>query len=296
MKNFIKNFFNGMAFGTVETVPGVSGGTIAIILGFYDKLIKNINDFKKDWKKSTKFLAPIAIGMIFGILLFGKIINRLLIYFSLPTMLFFIGLIVGIIPLIYKKIVNNDHHKIKTNEMLLIAIPMFFVAGISHVEGLQIGAAQDFINNINLLTMIFLFFSGMIAAAALVIPGISGSFVLLLLGVYPVATTTIDSIGTYMSNPSNTGLLLDICKVAAPLGIGIIIGGLLMVRIIEPLLENHHKKIYSVILGLLIGSVYALFRNPIVYQSGVNNTLLVVGLATMVAGCIISFLFGRKKL
>lgn len=296
MKNAIKNFFNGMAFGIVETVPGVSGGTIAIILGFYDKLIKSINDFKKDTKNSIKFLAPLAVGMIFGVLLFGKLIHRALKYFSLPTMLFFIGLIVGIIPLIYYKVVNADHHKIKLKEALLIIIPMLFLIGISHVKGLQIGAPEEFISNINFWTMLFLVLAGMVAAAALVIPGISGSFVLLLIGVYPVAIATIDSISVYLNNMANTALLLDICKVAGPLGLGIIIGGLLMVRLIENLLENHHKTIYSIILGLLIGSIYALFRNDIVYQSGVNTMLICISVVTFAVGCITSYMFGRKKL
>ncbi|MCL2739777.1 MAG: DUF368 domain-containing protein [Oscillospiraceae bacterium] len=295
MIKHIKNFFNGMAFGIVETVPGVSGGTIAIILGFYDKLIHSINNFKKDTKSSLKFLVPLAIGMVFGILLFGKIINYLLTHFSLPTMIFFIGLIVGIIPLIYGKVINADHHRIKLKEFFLIGIPILILVCISHVEGLSIGDVDAFIAGLGWLNMLFLVGAGMVAAAALVIPGISGSFVLLLLGVYPVATATISAVSTYLLNPSNTPLLLDIVKVAGPLGLGIIIGGLLMVRLIENLLENHHKVIYSIILGLLIGSIYALFRNDIVYQSGVNTILITISVITFAIGCVTSYFFGRKK-
>src|SRR5215510_6520550 len=98
MLKLVRNFLNGLAFGITETIPGVSAGTIAIILGFYFELIETVNHFTENIPKRLKFILPLVLGIIAGILLFSSIINYLLGNYSFPTMLFFIGLISGIIP------------------------------------------------------------------------------------------------------------------------------------------------------------------------------------------------------
>jgi uncharacterized membrane protein len=90
--------------------------------------------------------------------------------------------------------------------------------------------------------------------------------------------------------------MLDICKVLGPFGVGIIIGGLSMARLIEKLLKNHRKPLYSVILGLLAGSVIVLFRDPLVYASGISVTLVIIGIAAFLSGCVLSFIAGKKRL
>ena len=136
MLKAIRNFFNGLAFGITETIPGVSGGTIALILGFYFELIETINHFTENFKKRLQFLIPLIIGVVSGILLFSSLINFLLMYFSFPTMLFFIGLISGIIPHIYARarVKNNDEtqevkktiseKEINTRKILLPTFPI----------------------------------------------------------------------------------------------------------------------------------------------------------------------------
>jgi putative membrane protein len=131
---------------------------------------------------------------------------------------------------------------------------------------------------------------------ALVIPGVSGSFVLLLLGVYPLATHSISSIRFLLADITNTDLLWSIGKVLVPLGIGVIIGGLSMARLIEKLLKNYYRVTYLIILGLLLGSVYALFKEPIVFRSGISAIIILIGFATFLLGCIVSFSLGRKRL
>jgi putative membrane protein len=144
--------------------------------------------------------------------------------------------------------------------------------------------------------MFFLFLGGMMSAAALVIPGISGSFVLLLLGIYPLAIYSISAIRALIADITNIALMLNICKVLAPLGLGIIAGGLSMIRLIEELLRNYHKIVYLIILGLLSGSVCVLFMNPIVYKSGVSVILFLIGIAALSLGCVLSFIAGKKRL
>ncbi|MCL2763362.1 MAG: DUF368 domain-containing protein, partial [Treponema sp.] len=104
MLKLVRNFFNGMAFGITETIPGVSAGTIAIILGFYFELIETINHFTENLKKSLALLMPLILGVITGLVLFSSLIHFLLTHYSFPVMLFFIGLIVGIIPHIFVKV------------------------------------------------------------------------------------------------------------------------------------------------------------------------------------------------
>ncbi|MCL2863788.1 MAG: DUF368 domain-containing protein [Methanimicrococcus sp.] len=295
MIKLIRDFLNGIAFGITETVPGVSGGTIAIVFGFYAELIETVNHFFEDYRKYLKFVIPFVIGAAAGLITFSSIINYLLTNFSFPTMVFFIGLVVGIIPHIYSK-VKEPGRWFTAKETALIVLPMLALMLISHLKPVTVTDPATVISGITLAYMIFLFFSGMIAAAALVMPGVSGSFVLLLIGIYHIATYSVSSIRHLVLDITNVSLMTDIGKVLVPLGLGIVVGGLLMTRLIEKLLQNHHKTTYSIILGLLIGSVYALFRDPIVYQSGLSVPLVGAGVVTFLLGCVISYHLGKKRL
>jgi len=296
MLKVIRNFINGLAFGITETIPGVSAGTIAIILGFYFELIAAINHFRENIKKSLSFLLPLIFGIIVGIFLFSSLINFLLSHYSFPTMLFFIGLITGIIPHIYTKTKEAEKH-FKFTDALLIIIPFCFLIILSFLKKDDIITNhEEIINNIKFPFMIFIFFAGIIAAAALVIPGISGSFVLLLLGLYPIIIYSVSSIKGLFTGNAGLELFINICKVLGPLGLGIIIGGLLMVRLIEKLLEKYKTIVYSVILGLLSGSVIVLFKDPIVYQSGISVLFIIFGIITFAGGAVLSFFLGKKRL
>ena len=296
MKKTVRNFFNGLAFGITETVPGVSGGTIALILGFYYELIRSVNHFRKDYKKSLNFLIPLLLGVAVGALAFSSIINFFLKNYSFPTMTFFIGLITGIIPAIYSK-VKEPGKIFNVKEIILILLPIILLVLISNLKGMadSVTDPAEVIKNIDVLFMVFIFFVGMMAAAALVIPGISGSFVMLLCGIYPLFTYTLSSVRILLADIANIELWLNICKVLGPLGIGIIIGGLSMARLIEKLLNNYTKIIYSVILGLLLGSVYALFNDPIVYQSGISLPIIILGAETLFFGAVISYNLGKRR-
>jgi len=290
----IKNFLNGLAFGITETIPGVSGGTIAIILGFYDELIETVNHFTEDCLKYKKFLLPFLLGVATGIIVFSSVIYYLLTNFSFPTMTFFIGLIIGIIPLIYLKVKEPGHFF--NSKMTLILLPFFALLIISNLKPISVINPAETIKHINAPFMLIILFAGVIAAAALVIPGISGSFMLLLIGIYPLVTYSVSSLGYFLADITNFSLMQDIAKVLAPLGVGIIIGGLSMARLIEKLLKKYYKTIYSIILGLLLGSVYVLFNEPILFQSGLSAPVIIIGAATFLLGCVISFNLGKKQL
>lgn len=295
MTKHLRNFLNGLAFGITETVPGVSGGTIAIILGFYDELISSVNHFTENYRKSIRYFIPLLLGMATGIVVFSSITNYFLTNHSFPTMLFFIGLVTGIVPLVYSK-VKTPGRMFNPKELLLIAIPILALALMSNLKTASITSPAEVIDSITVPFMFFILVSGIVAAAALVIPGVSGSFVLLLLGIYPLAIFSVSNIRYWLLDITNTGLMLDICKVLVPLAIGVLIGGITMARLIEKFLKSYYKAAYSIILGLLIGSVCVLLKDPIVFQSGVTTPAVVIGVVTFAAGCVLSFSLGKKRL
>ena len=289
----IKDFFNGLAFGITQIVPGVSGGTIAILLGFYDKLIKAINGLTTDFKKHFKFYIAFGLGIVIGFLTLSSLINYLLNEYSFPTMLFFVGLITGIIPLVYFKVKTKKFFNIK--EIAMVIIPIIILVVMAHISGISVSNPTEAISNINLPFMIFLLVVGFIAASGLILPGVSGSFFLLLFGVYPLATYSIANIRLLLTDMTNTALMLDLVKVLGPMLIGIILGVLLTARIVERLLEKHSRPTYLIILGLLIGSTYVILRDPIVYQSGTSNIIFMIGAFTFLIGFVLSYLLGKKK-
>jgi len=295
MIKIIRNFFNGLAFGAIQTVPSISGGTIAIILGFYFDLIRAINHFREDCKKHLRFLIPLFLGTAVGIVLFSSLVNFFLENHSFPTMLFFMGLIAGIVPHIFSKI-REDGQKLGIREILLIILPLPILLLMASFRGESVTDPAEVIATITIPFMLFIFFAGILAAAALVVPGISGSFLLLLLGIYHVVIYSIQSIRIFLGDITNTALMLDILRVLGPLALGIIVGGLSMIRLIEKLLEKHQKPVYSVILGLMVASFVVLIMEPMVYRSGMSVLIVVIGIATFSLGCVASFKLGKKRL
>ena len=294
MLKTIKNMLNGLAFGITETVPGVSGGTIAIILGFYDELIGAINGLRKDPKKSLKALLPMLVGVVIGVVVFSSIMTYLLTNHELPTMTFFIGLIAGIIPIILSK-VKEPGKGLKSGELALMGLPILLLIVLSGLNADPMQEPAQIIAQIDGPYMLFILAAGVIAACALVIPGISGSFVLLLIGIYPLAVYSVASVREFFADPSGAAFI-DILKVLGPLAVGVVIGGVLMCRIIEGLLKRYYNTMYSVILGLLIGSIYFLLRRQLMDLSGIETQTIVIAVITCAAGCALSFNLGKKRL
>ena len=307
-----KAFLYGAAFGVTQIVPGISGGTIAVILGFYNRLIESLNHFREDMRRHIKFLAPFLFGIAAGIIAFSSLIQYLITNYSLATMSFFIGMIAGLIPVIYLKLFccrdelcssaetePNIGGKTRTNtvrpykRIILIILPALMLVLLSNLRTAPVAASPE---NISVLFMIFIFFSGLIAAAALIMPGISGSLILLLFGVYNIITYSVSSIRFLLLDITNIQLWLDIIKILAPFAVGVLIGLLTMARLIEKLLKNYSATIYAVILGLLLGSVYTLLNEPLTFQSGISALSIAASITTFIFGCVISFLLGRKRM
>lgn len=297
MLKLIRNFLNGIVFGLTVIIPGVSGGTIALVLGFYYELLEAINGLTKNFRKSFFFLIPLAIGTITGVLFFTSIINFLLEHYSFQIMLFLTGLICGIIPFIFAK-TRNAGGKFGFNDYVLITIPFVVLLFVSFQQGLSITNPAEFVGSITIPFMAFIFFGGVLSAAALIIPGMSGSLVLLLLGIYPLAIYSVSSIRFLLADFSNIALIFDICKVLIPLALGIIIGILFTAKLIVNMLKNYHRQVYLVMMGLIPGSVFVMLKNLIANasnESGISLLAVFIGIAAFFGGVVISYITTRAQ-
>ncbi len=287
MKKVIFNFFKGIMIGVANIIPGVSGGTIAVVLGIFDQLIESINNFYKDLRKYLPFLIPIGLGAVTGIILFSSLIKYALEKYSFPTSMFFVGLVVGSIPFIYKRAVSRGF---KVSYLVPLAIAFLAVVGLSLTKA---PTSMNTAYNVDFMLILKCFFGGVVASCAMVIPGISGSFTLMLLGLYPIVIDHVAGIKEYLALPSNFALLFQLLKVIAPIGIGTIIGIFLISGIIESLLSKFYSVTYFVILGLIFGSIFGIFNDPITYASGLGNLTLLIGVVMGVLGFVVSIIFGK---
>lgn len=279
MKNNIFLVLKGFLLGIANIIPGVSGGTLAITLGIYNDLIGAISHFFKNLKKNLSFLIPLGIGMVLAILLGSKVISLCLDKFPFPTTLFFIGLIVGGIPLLTKKIKGKKLKPINAAAFLLpfsvVMLMTFLNEGNNAVN----------LTNVNFIQMLLLFLVGMVAAATMVIPGVSGSFVLMLLGYYKPIVSTI-------GNLTDFSLFWHNVLVLAPFGLGVLIGIVLIAKLIEYLLKKHETATYYAIIGFVTSSVIGLVV-PLI--GGKASTLEVLaGIVLFIMSFIIGYKLGDE--
>lgn len=249
--NFLKEVLKGIIIGIANIIPGVSGGTLAVSMGIYDKLISSITNLVKSPKKSIFTLLPYGIGAVLGIVGLSFSIEWLFLHYPLQTNLFFSGLILGSVPILYK---NVKSKKINTTYILTFLVMFIAVVGLSLVKGNS--NAQVHLE-ITLISFIKLFFVGMIASATMVIPGVSGSMVLTVMGYYLPIIETINQSIKYLIRFDIISLLQS-GIILVPFGIGVIIGVFLIAKLIEILFKKAKVLVYWAILGLVIGSPIAI--------------------------------------
>ena len=241
MLNYIKKIIAGIAIGIANVIPGVSGGTIAVVFGVYSDLIGAASLDIKTIKANFKIYLCLFGGMGLGVLLFARLFKIVYERFPIQTNFFFIGLIVGSIFIIFEFVREKEQKSsFKTASKIL-----WFFIGLSIMLALYFfkGAAASStaaVETLSLGSFIFLFLAGFVGAAAMVIPGISGSFLLLIIGAY---YTVIKAI-TELNIP-----------VLIPVGLGILAGIILSARLIGFLMEKFPKITYAFILGLVAGSI-----------------------------------------
>lgn len=278
MKDKLLYIIKGFFFGVANIIPGVSGGTIAITMGIYEEMISSISGFLKNPKKSIMYLLPIGIGAVLSILLMSKVISFCLDRFPAPTNLFFIGLIVGGIPLLTRKVKGSKFNPINAFLLLLtFSIIMF----MTFSDG---GGSNMDLSNVTFGKMVLLFLFGMIAAGCMVIPGISGSFVLMLLGAYKPVISVIGDLTNFSNLGHNLSILI-------PFGIGVVVGIILIAKILEFLFNKYEISTYYAILGFILASVIALAVTVIGVHASVIE--IIVGIVLFAVGSTIGYKLGE---
>lgn len=263
-----KNIYRGLMMGISDLIPGVSGGTVALILGIYDNLLKAINGFfSRDWKKQLGFLVPLGIGIGGALLLFSRLIEYLLANHVVPTQFFFIGLVLGVLPFLARESgMKRNFRPIHYVILVIIGIALAATAFLNPSD-------SEPIRELTGSKAVFLFFSGWLGSMAMLLPGVSGSFVLLLLGAYSTAIAAL----------SNLNL-----PIIAVIGAGVIVGFIVSSRIIHYLLNTFPSLMYAVIIGLIAGSVFVIFPG---LPSGPGS--LAVSAVTFLAGLLFTLWLGK---
>lgn len=269
----IKGFFIGVA----NIIPGVSGGTLAITLGIYEKLIGAISHFFKNLKENIKFIIPIGIGAVLSILLFSRVISFCLKEYTLATILFFIGLILGGIPLLNKKI--KGHYKNVSN-IIIFLLSFGFVVALSILNGENSVSFE----NMNIINYIMLFLVGVVAAATMIIPGVSGSFVLMLLGYYQPIIDTISSLTKFQNIWSSMLILI-------PFGIGVLVGIVAISKLLEFLFKKYEVKTYFGVMGFITASIITIFTGAEGLVFSVPQ--LLIGLILLGIGFVAAYKLGE---
>lgn len=281
----IKLILQGLVVGIANIIPGVSGGTMMVAMGLYDKLIHSITHLRKEFLKSLKLLIPIFVGAAIAIIVLSRVFEFLLENYPIPTNLAFCGLIMGCLPCIFKKV---QGHKVTVGKLIPFAI-FFIIVILMAVMGGTGGAAADvslsFINIIKLLAV------GIIAAATMVIPGVSGSMMLMLLGYYDTILATINDFMDAVIN-LDIPMVMETFGILLPFGIGVIIGIFAIAKIIEIIFAKAEVHAYYAIIGLIIASPIAILIQTDWSTFSVAN--LLIGIVAFVAGWFVASKLGKE--
>ena len=238
------NFIKGFILGIANVIPGVSGGTMAVSMGLYELILSSIGNFFKDIKGNFIKLLPIILGILVAIVSTSKLVTYALTNYKAQTLCLFIGLIFGGVSLIMRKIKGKGS---KTNYLIFFVIFLFVIS----LNFLKTGLIEISFANMGIIDYLLLLLIGFIASSAMVIPGISGSFILMVLGYYDKIIYTVSTITDFSKLGSNLLILV-------PFGIGVIIGIVFMAKLITNLIKKYETKTYFAIMGFVLSSVVVL--------------------------------------
>lgn len=268
----------GIAIGVSMIIPGFSGGTIAVLMNIYDKILEAITGFFRHFKSSLLVLIPLIIGAIVG---FAGLVFPLelgLSHVPLIVISLFVGFIIGGIPFIYKKVQGKENPL----SIVIGILAMGLVVSLCFIKNDQVLNLEE----LNAGTWFYLLLAGLVSSVALVAPGISGSMTLMILGVY---TSLIEVLKDLMSF-NNVGRNL---LVLVPLAIGLIIGFVLMSVLMKYLLKKHTTSTYFAILGFIIGSIVTIYYLTITdekYPVRFDALNICLSVVVLVVGILVAYL------
>ena len=244
--DMVKFVIFGAIVGVANIIPGVSGGTMAVILKIYDRLIETLS--LKNVKKNVPFIIPLGIGAAVGIVLFSKAIEFLLGNYPMATNFTFMGLILGSIPMIFQRARGEKMEAKGMVSFLVALVVMVVIALLKPAESNAVLALTP-------LNLLILFGASAISTFAMILPGISGSFVMLVLGVYTTVLTSISGVFTWPID----GVTWHCVGMLIPVGLGCIVGLIFGSKLVDVLIRKQPQATYFAILGLVVGSLLAVF-------------------------------------
>ena len=254
------NIIKGIFIGAGAIVPGLSSGVLCVIFGIYEKLLDAVLNFFKDIKQNIKFLFPIALGVGIGVLLFSNGLNYALYAFPIQTKSIFIGLILGTIPSLIKEVNEKEPFRPQNVVYLLIALAIGIVTVILENQ-------MTIISNVEEINSFYLILCGVIMSLGIIVPGVSSTIILMLLGVYSI----------YLQSVANLYL-----PVLIPMGIGLVLGSIVVMKVTKILLEKQYAKTFYSIIGFTIGSVLVLV------PQGMTTLEMVLSILCILLGIYIS--------
>ena len=277
--DYIKLFFKGVFMGIADAIPGVSGGTIALLLGIYEELISTIsglnfslitklknNGFKSFWESlNGNFLITLVLGIGISLILFVKISANLLTSHPLYVWSFFLGLILATVYVIYKLIESWNLVNI-ISTLLMIAFSIILTS--------------DSLNISDDTNLFYILICGIIASSAMILPGISGSLILVILGVYKILVEALDN--------------LDV-KIISSFIVGAVIGVISFSKILKWLFNNYKSLAYSIMLGLVIGSIEKIWPWNKSFSAELSNLDLFLSISLVILDFIIVFILEKTK-
>ncbi|HGZ7595533.1 TPA: DUF368 domain-containing protein [Staphylococcus aureus] len=270
------NILKGFAMGTSDLVPGVSGGTIALLLGIYNQFIASISGiFSRRFWPSFTFLIPIIIGMLLAMGSLSNLFNYLLSQHHIPTMFFFGGLIIGIVPYLLK--ISNYKTSFTTKHYMMVIAGIAILIVITLMNNGDKHAGETLTLSTGLIIKYFI--AGMCASSAMLLPGISGSFMLLVFGVYGTVMLAISEV--VKLNFTGLPILLAV-------GFGVLAGFIISSKIIQSFLTHHKLMTFALIIGFVVGSLFAVFPGL-----PTNIVMWFVSLVVFIIGFIVSLTLGR---
>lgn len=268
---YLIDFIKGIVVGATTSVPGVSGGTMALILGIYDKIIHSMSKLFKNFKVNGLFLGVVGIGMVLGLVLAAPFVEFAIDNYKYPALYFFIGIVFAGVPVLLKK--ANQGKKKKT-DIIFFIIGSLIIGALLLFEYFYKGELFNLSGGLNLVDIIILFVSGIIIAIALILPGISTSFLLVVLGLYK---PLIEAVKT-----KNMGFLL-------PVVIGTIFGTFATTGILEKLMNEKPRQTYLMILGFVAVSVVQVFPG---IPTGIN---ILYSIIAFIFGYILIYFMIKKQ-
>lgn len=277
MKEKLILFIKGIVLGVAFVIPGVSGGTLAVLMGIYEELIEAASNFYKsiaDFKKYIMYLLPIGLGVVFSVAVFAKLIKFGLDKAPIITILIFLGMIIGGIPALVRNVKGT---KINLKDMTLMLVGLIIVISmlIFHKSNSNV-----VLTNMSITGYITLFLVGAIAAVTMVVPGISGSFTLMLIGYYEPILNLVNDI-TSFKNPGPNLILIFIFM------LGVFIGIIFISKIIEWCLKHYKRETYYAIIGFVLSSIISVIYE--VSKFPFNLTHLIIGIVLLVINTVLVY-------